>query len=252
MKATSFSGAWRQARRGFADRGERLLRQPAVPVLLECAGGLALGAALTLPRVMDSYAPFALGFVAASGSGPGGFCALIGASLGYLTNLGLVSGLRYVSASILIYALSFAFYDLAVYRRAWFLPVCSAILGGLTGLFTLATERWSRTDLTGEAVEMALIALSAWLYRAGLRPWLEPEEAPTEGRISQAGLLFLGGSLAAALWEVSLFGPLNLGAALSGALVLTLAQRQGPEAISAGVVLGLVLDLCCGGGGLYT
>lgn len=252
MKATSFSGAWRQARRGFADRGERLLRQPAVPVLLECGGRLALGAALTLPRAMDSYAPFALGFVAASGSGPGGFCALIGASLGYLTNLGLVSGLRYVSASILIYALSFAFYDLAIYRRAWFLPVCSALLGGLTGLFTLATERWSRTDLTGEAVEMALIALSAWLYRAGLRPWLEPEEAPPAGRVSQAGLLFLGGSLAAALWEVSLFGPLNLGAALSGALVLVLARRQGPEAVSAGVVLGLVLDLCCGTGGLYT
>ncbi|MCD8382717.1 MAG: SpoIIE family protein phosphatase [Clostridiales bacterium] len=252
MKATSFSGAWRQARRGFADRGERLLRQPAVPVLLECAGRLALGAALTLPRVLDSCAPFALGFVAASGSGPGGFCALIGASLGYLTNLGLVSGLRYVSASILIYALSFAFYDLAIYRRAWFLPVCSALLGGLTGLFTLATERWSRADLTAEAVEMALVALSAWLYRAGLRPWLEPEEPPAESRVSQAGLLFLGGSLAAALWEAPLLGPVNLGAALSGALVLVLAQRQGPEAVSAGVVLGLVLDLCSGGGGLYT
>ena len=103
---------------------EVLARQPAVPVLAECAGRLLLGVMLSAARVFDTYSPFALGFVAASGSGLGGFAALVGASLGYLSTLGLVSGLRYVSAAIFIYAVAFAFYDMPVYQKRWFMPLC--------------------------------------------------------------------------------------------------------------------------------
>lgn len=252
MKATyRLNGIWKQARKGLEEKGEWMLQQPAVPVLLECVGRLLLAVTLSAAHVFDTYAPFALGFIAASGSGPGGFCALVGASLGYLSTLGLLSGLRYVSASILVYAVSFAFYDLAIYKKVWFMPLCSAVLGGLTGFLYLSEQGWRRQSLICFGLEVLLIACSAWLYRAALLPWAEPE-ARLDKRTFGAGVLFLGGTLAAAVQDVTLFGSIGVGITLCGAAVLTLSQRKGVEAVSAGVVLGLVLDLCYGGGGLYT
>ena len=230
---------------------EVLARQPAVPVLAECAGRLLLGVMLSAARVFDTYSPFALGFVAASGSGLGGFAALVGASLGYLSTLGLVSGLRYVSAAIFIYAVAFAFYDMPVYQKRWFVPLCGGVVGALTGFLYLSELGWHRRDLLAFGTEVLLITGSAFLYRLALQPWTEPE-TPADRRWVGAGLLYLGGTLAAALRGIALFGQMGLGIALSAAAVLLLARRSGTEAVSAGVVLGLVLDLCCGGGGLYT
>ena len=230
---------------------EVLARQPAVPVLAECAGRLLLGVMLSAARVFDTYSPFALGFVAASGSGLGGFAALVGASLGYLSTLGLVSGLRYVSAAIFIYAVAFAFYDMPVYQKRWFMPLCGGVVGALTGFLYLSELGWHRRDLLAFGTEVLLITGSAFLYRLALQPWTEPE-TPADRRWVGAGLLYLGGTLAAALRGIALFGQMGLGIALSAAAVLLLARRSGTEAVSAGVVLGLVLDLCCGGGGLYT
>ena len=203
---------------------EVLARQPAVPVLAECAGRLLLGVMLSAARVFDTYSPFALGFVAASGSGLGGFAALVGASLGYLSTLGLVSGLRYVSAAIFIYAVAFAFYDMPVYQKRWFMPLCGGVVGALTGFLYLSELGWHRRDLLAFGTEVLLITGSAFLYRLALQPWTEPE-TPADRRWVGAGLLYLGGTLAAALRGIALFGQMGLGIALSAAAVLLLARR---------------------------
>lgn len=252
MRTTcGLSGIWKQARQDLTERGERLLQRPAVLTLLECCGRLLLAMTLTSARIGDTYSPFALGFVAASGSGPGGFCALIGASLGYLSGLGLVSGLRYVSAAILIYAVSFAFYDLKCYRTRWFMPLCAALMGGITGFLYLSEGGWQRQDLIWFFTEVALIACSARLYRVALLPLAEPEAKVDRAALGGA-LLFSGATLAAALSGTVLFGVLEAGLVLSAAAVLLLSRRRDGWAVSAGVVLGLALDLCTGGGGLYT
>ena len=252
MKAIDRSFDLWQTARDSLESGRELLRaHPAVPVLAECAGRLLLGVTLSAARVFDTYAPFALGFVAASGSGLGGFAALVGASLGYLTTLGLVSGLRYVSAAIFIYAVAFAFYDLAAYQKQWFMPLAGGIIGAVTGFLYLSELGWHRRDIVAFAAEVLLIAVSALLYRMALRPWTEPESVQ-DRRWTWAGLLYLGGTLAAAVRGITLFGAVGVGIALAAAGVLLLARRSGTEAVSAGVVLGLVLDLCGGGGGLYT
>ncbi len=242
---------WQMARGSLESGRELVGAHPAVPVLLECAGRLLLGATLSSAHVFDTYAPFALGFVAASGSGLGGFAALVGASLGYLTTLGMVSGLRYVSAAIFIYAVAFAFYDLAAYQKQWFMPLAAGVIGAVTGFLYLSELGWHRRDIIAFAVEVLLITVSALLYRMALRPWAEPESTQ-DRRWTWAGLLYLGGTLAAAVRGITLFGAIGVGIALAAAGVLLLARRSGTEAVSAGVVLGLVLDLCGGGGGLYT
>lgn len=245
------SGFWKRTRKDLAEKGELLLQTPAVLTLLECGGRLLLSIVLASARVLEHYSPFALGFVAASGSGPGGFCALIGASMGYLSSLGLVSGLRYVSAAILIYAVAFAFYDLKLYESAWFMPLCSAAMGGLTGVVYLSEEGWQRQELLALGVELLLVGLSARCYRLALQPLAEPERK-LDGKHWGWALLFSGASLAAALSQMVVLGWLQLGLTCSAAAVLLLSQRQSGQAASAGVVLGLTLDLSQGGGGLYT
>lgn len=242
---------WKRTRKDLEEKGELLLQTPAILTLLECGGRLLLAILLTSAQVLGQYSPFALGFVAASGSGPGGFCALIGASMGYLSNLGLVSGLRYVSAAILIYAVAFAFYDLKLYRRSWFMPLCSAAVTGLTGFVYLYEQRWQGQELASFGVELLLVAVSARLYRLAFQPLAEPEVSRDAGRFWSA-LLFFGATLATALSQLMTLGWLQLGLTCSAAAVLLLSQRQEGQAVPAGVVLGLALDLSQGGVGFYT
>lgn len=245
------SSFWKRTRKELEERGELMLQSPPVLALLECGGRLLLAIILTSTKVLEQYSPFALGFVAASGSGPGGFCALIGASMGYITNLGLVSGLRYVSASILIYALAFAFYDLKIYRSNWFMPIGSAVMTGVTGVVYLYEQGWSGRELAYFCIELLLVGLSARLYRVALQPLAEPE-TPVRCKYWPWALLFSGATLAAALSQLMVFGWLQLGLACSAVVVLLLGQRQAGQASAAGVVLGLTLDLSQGSGGFYT
>ena len=77
---------------------------------LRCGFSLLMGFTLAWVRVLERGSPFALGWVACSGSGLGGVCALIGAALGYnggrmisYTVLGTVFG---ALGTVLTYTLS--------------------------------------------------------------------------------------------------------------------------------------------------
>ncbi|MBQ9165439.1 MAG: SpoIIE family protein phosphatase [Oscillospiraceae bacterium] len=163
------------------------LDQPSVPLILECGGAFLLGGALAWSRLGGFCAPFGLGLVAAAGAGPGGFCALLGASIGYLAAQGLVTGLRYVSTAILIYSVSFAFYDMKIYRQPWFIPLCSFLVTALTGMLYFTETTGNALALPGLPGETVLVGLSAWVYR-GIIPSLQ-------GRISawrrEGALLYL-------------------------------------------------------------
>ena len=119
---------FRAARAGEEMRrtGKLVLRAPVLVRAAECVMRLMLGALLAGAEVFGGYAPFGIGMVACSGSGLDGFCALIGACFGYLSFQGFAAGLRYVAASILVFSISFAFFDLRLYRRGWFMPAAAA------------------------------------------------------------------------------------------------------------------------------
>ena len=113
--------------------GKLVLRAPALVRFAECVIRLLLGALLAGAEIFGGYAPFGVGLVACSGSGLDGFCALAGACFGYLSFQGFAGGLRYVAASILVYSISFAFFDLKAYRRGWFMPAAAACMNAITG-----------------------------------------------------------------------------------------------------------------------
>ncbi len=242
-------GLWRGVRAAAQARGEALLRRPETGVAAECLLRLAGGWLLTAAVVGETASPLALGFVAASGAGPAGFCALVGAAMGYLAHLGLSSALRYLAAGILVYAAAFACWDLAIGRTAWFLPVWAGAAGALTGVLYLSEGGFSWPDGLRLLAEGVAVTLAARLYRLALAPWLEPGRS---GAHAEAALLFAAATLAAALGPTDLPGGLSAGAVLAGIAVLVLVCRSGERAVWGAAVFGLALDLCRGTAGLYT
>ena len=83
-----------QARQDFWEKGEVVLQSPVLVQAAECARNLVFGLILSRSVILSDYAPFALGWLGAAGSGFGGFAALLGAAAGYQLGLGLVDGLR--------------------------------------------------------------------------------------------------------------------------------------------------------------
>ena len=97
---------------------------------------LLMGFTLAWARLLQRGSPFALSWVACSGSGLGGVCALIGASLGYLISGGIDWGIRYVAASVLVFTVAFVFQELKFAHSPFFMPAAAALVMGLTGFLT--------------------------------------------------------------------------------------------------------------------
>ena len=106
--------------RSRSARGEAV-RVDASALLRFADGGIhfLLAAVLAGAVIFESCAPFGLALVGAAGSGVCGAAALVGACFGYLALLGFSDGLRYVSACLLTFSVSFAFYDVRWLRKPW-------------------------------------------------------------------------------------------------------------------------------------
>ena len=245
---------FRAARAGEELRrtGKLVLRAPALVRFAECVIRLLLGALLAGAEIFGGYAPFGVGLVACSGSGLDGFCALAGACFGYLSFQGFAGGLRYVAASILVYSISFAFFDLKAYRRGWFMPAAAACMNAITGFVYLSDRGWTAGNLIFFATEVLLAGASAYFYRLAFSPWTEKrEEEPLSPR-QVVSLLILGGTLLITLSGITVFKDLSLGRAAAAVMVLTVACKagMGPGA-AAGVAAGVGMDLAAGGTPFY-
>ena len=218
-----------------------VLTAPALTRAAEGAIRFLLGAILAsgslLPGSHMGCAPFGVGFVAASGAGMEGLCALLGAAAGYLWCHGLVGGIRWAAAAVLCYSVAFAFLDACRWR--WFLPAVAGGMDALTGFVYLSDWGWESGGSALFGAEILLCALSAHLYRRA-------------GRDLNAGTAWLGLTLLISLAPVELTAGFSLGRVLSALLVLTGSWLGGPGVgAAAGVGLGLGMDLAAGAAIFY-
>ncbi|MCD8147734.1 MAG: hypothetical protein LUD84_10765, partial [Clostridiales bacterium] len=130
-----------------------------------CLGRFLLAAVLSQGFVLGEHAPFALGYVAASGSGLEGAAALLGGLFGCLLGMDASGALRYAAAAILIYAVEFAFFDRPLYRSRWFMAVCSAVIAGITGFVYLSGAGWSQVAILNFASELVMVGVSCLFFR---------------------------------------------------------------------------------------
>ncbi len=199
-----------------------------------------LAAALTASRTPGGYAPFALGCVAASGSGGGGAAAFLGALTGAAVFLEFGQALPFLAAAVLILTANTAFRGSRLSARPLFSPLMAAGLflavGGIYVLESLEPVR----EITPLAAAAVLVGASSWCYGPLLKEG--------ESRLDPNALLAMGISLLLALAEVKVL-ELSLGRMLLNLLILyTAYQRRDITGAAAGLCAGLTADLCAGSG----
>lgn len=227
------------------NRGALVLTAPWVELASECACRFFLSAVLAAGQILEGYSPFALGYVAASGPGAGGFFALLGACLGYLLTKPMADAFRYLATAILVYAVAFAFFDLKLYTTRYFMPSCAAFMGALTGFVYLAEQGWATASVICFATEIGLIFCAARFFTIATLD----KASSSQQRMAA---LFTLGAVAVSLQAVPLPFSLHLGAVFAGAVILWAGNFLDHfSTTAAALALGLCLDLSAGGGAVY-
>ena len=232
--------------------GQAVLRSRALTRSAEGIIRFLLGGILAGGEIFGGYAPFGIGLVACSGSGADGLCALIGSVLGYLFFRGFTEGLRYAAACVLVFSVAFAFYDVRLYAKSWFMPLVAAAMDAATGFVYLSGSHWAVRQVVFFTTEIILAGGSAYFYRIAFSPWKTGEEGNLSHR-QTISLFVLAGTLLCALAGITLWGDVSVGRVLGVLLVMAVAHTGGlSRGAAAGVAVGVGMDLCAGSGGFYT
>lgn len=243
----------RAARMGeeMEEAGRAVLRSRVLTRAAECAMRFLLGAVLASGEVLGEFAPFGIGMVACSGSGTDGLCALVGAVWGYLVFRGFTEGLRYAAACVLVFSVAFAFCDIKLYRKGWFMPLIAGGMDAITGFVYLADSAWRPAKVIFFCTEVLLAGASAYFYRLAFSPWSAKGETELTAR-QRISVLFLLGTLLVSMGGLTFLGGLSLGRLLSILTVLAVAHTGGlGYGAAAGVALGLGMDLAAGEAPFY-
>lgn len=202
---------------------------------------LFLTASLTASQTPGGYAPFALGAVAASGSGAEGTASLLGAIIGALIFLDFGTALPFLAVVLLILATATAFRDTVLSGRlARFLPLLSTgLFLSVAGIYVLQALD-PVAQLAPCAAAAILVGLATYFY--------QPLLLPGQEHLTPESLFFLVASLLLALEDFTLLD-LSLGRCALCALILAAGYSQGAMVgAAAGLGIGLAADFCSGSG----
>lgn len=255
----------REARKTQLREGvRRVWRTTALRRCLEWGFRLVLGAVLASGQVLEGCSPFGVALVAACGPGAGGFAALLGAVGGYLLSRGLDEALRYAACSILVFSVSFAFYDLSIYRKPWFMPLAAAFLNALTGAATVYRRAFLRPAAYPALVaEFALTVLGVYAFQVAFTLWRgRREEGSVADSVGAQGseatfrqrvcLVLLAMAVLISLSGLTLAGTVSVGRLAALWLTLWAGHSFGVGGGTAvGLCVGLAMDLAGHHGGIY-
>ncbi len=241
-----------KSHRLFSHKSTVFLQSPTILRLAEYGIRFFLGAILASGTLLGGCIPFGLGFLGASGPGLSGLFSLLGCCTGYLLTLSFSASLKYIAASILIFAVSFAFFDVRLYQKPWFMPLFTSFLTAATGFVYLPEQGFSTNSFILFFTEIFIAGASTYFYKIAFSPWTEP----TDDELSRQqiiAILILSMSLLATLSHVELPGHISIGRLIAAFLVMLSALQGGMGQGSAvGVAMGVAMDLAAGGSPFYT
>ncbi len=236
----------------MGDRPVRRLPQSLALRLSECGVRFLLAAVLAGAELLGGHSLFALALVGVSGPGGSGIAALLGAALGYLSFWGLAEGLRYVAASMMVYAIALALGEFRIYQKPWFMPVVAASLNGLVGFVYQSAMGWSAAGRVGFVTEVIMTAGAVYLYRLAFDVWEKRRGQEGLSVPQTAGVLLLAVTVAMTLARVEVAGH-SLGRVLCASATLLAAWKGGAGiGAAAGVAAGLAMDLAASTAPWYT
>ena len=139
-------------------RGELAVKLERWEPLAPCAACFLLTAVLCGAQLFGGYAPFALGLVAAAGSGKRGLAALLGGVAGALVFLDFSHALRTLAVVVLLYTANNAFCETRWYRSRRFLPAMTALMYLAVELVYLLQAGADRAALCLLSIALAVLA----------------------------------------------------------------------------------------------
>ena len=139
-------------------RGELAVKLERWEPLAPCAACFLLTAVLCGAQLFGGYAPFALGLVAAAGSGKRGLAALLGGVAGALVFLDFSHALRTLAVAVLLYTANNAFCETRWYRSRRFLPAMTALMYLAVELVYLLQAGADRAALCLLSIALAVLA----------------------------------------------------------------------------------------------
>lgn len=217
-------------------RGELAVKLERWEPLAPCAACFLLTAVLCGAQLFGGYAPFALGLVAAAGSGKRGLAALLGGVAGALVFLDFSHALRTLAVAVLLYTANNAFCETRWYRSRRFLPA-------MTALMYLAVELVYLLQAGADRAALCLLSIAlAVLVAVCARAVLEGKTMNEEQR--QAALLVVVTGVLMAASALRLENGFAPGRILAMLLVMLLAyDRSAGTALAAALGIGLAMDL---------
>lgn len=202
--------------------------------LSTCAMRFLLAAILSGSQIFGGYAPFGLGFVAASGAGMEGLSALLGLLVGSLLLMSFTDAMKYIAAAVLIFSVSVAFYDTKLYQKSAFVPLITSACTAAVGFVYLTQPGLFSAEGAYSLLEVLLAGSCAACYRVVLTM-----PKPPYSRRQLLCLFALAISLLIAVAAIPLAGQFSLGRIFAVVLVLA-AGRIG------GTGMGCAIGLCTG------
>ena len=217
-------------------RGELAVKLERWEPLAPCAACFLLTAVLCGAQLFGGYAPFALGLVAAAGSGKRGLAALLGGVAGALVFLDFSHALRTLAVAVLLYTANNAFCETRWYRSRRFLPAMTALMYLAVELVYLLQAGADRAALC--LLSIALAVLAAVCARAVLEGKTMNEEQ------RQAALLVVVTGVLMAASALRLENGFAPGRILAMLLVMLLAyDRSAGTALAAALGIGALFLL---------
>lgn len=207
-------------------------------VIVDTALHFALAAIFSGARLFGGYAPFAVGFTAAAGTGRRGIAALLGSAAGALLFLDFTHALRTIAAVILVYVTNSALAGTKLSGKKYFLPLLSiGIMLAVEFAYVIGAGAYEAAYCL---VSLVLAGLSAHCCTLMLRG----DESPYALMIVMLGVL-----MSFSAYEThDGFAPGRIVSML--AVLLAAFSRERVPAVPTGLCVGLAADLAAGGGGL--
>lgn len=212
----------------------------------------ALGLILSTAHIADAPAPFGLAFLAAMGYGSGGALCLVGCALGYFAAFGVASGTQLAAGCCLTFLTAYFLRSRPFVQTRWYPPLVSAAAYIPTRLVLyLLTGGVSLLLISRMALFLILCVGAAYGFDDLLRAQ-EPRTANAE-ICRNVSAVFLLACLLMGVNNLLLFDTLSVGRALSVLILLVLSGTGGALCgASAGVILGIAMDVAAGDGVLFS
>lgn len=243
---STIRGRLDKLRSDMLTKGEVALEKPEIVMAGRCLVRFVMGIVLSGAYIFGSYAPFGVAAVAVSGSGMEGMFALAGAIGGYLVRMGLIDGLKYISACVLVYAAAFVFHDIKSYSRDWFMPCIAAFMSICTGFVYASDAGWTIGATVFFITEAILIGGCSYFYKIALG-YRGMADSEGQERKTVVSLLILAATCLISFSGLTIFGGISIGRLAAQIIVMVISYKLSMGiGCAAGVSMGLAMDACSG------